>query len=63
MYRGFVHAVMNRESQLFLHDAADRLRELVELAPDISEELRRFAYDLERLAAEDFTDRSGPGAA
>ena len=50
---------MNGETQ-FLHDAADKLRQWAEHARDISQELHQFADDLERLAAEAFTDRSGP---
>jgi len=34
----------------FLSEAADRLRELAARAPDISDELRRFATDLEQMA-------------
>jgi hypothetical protein len=52
---------MNGETQ-FLHDAADKLRQLAEHAPGISQELHQFADDLERLAAEGFTHRSGPEA-
>jgi hypothetical protein len=52
---------MNGETQ-FLHYAADKLRQLAERAPDISQELHQFADELERLATEAFTDRSGPEA-
>ena len=43
---------MTNQYTQFLRGAAHRLRELAEHAADISPELRRFADDLDRLAAE-----------
>jgi hypothetical protein len=43
---------MRNSYSYFLEEAADRLLELADWAPDIGTELRRFAADLLELAAE-----------
>lgn len=40
---------MKNDYSKFVAEAADRIRELAERAPDIGVELRRFADDLDRL--------------
>jgi hypothetical protein len=44
--------LMRNSYSCFLEEAADRLLELADRAPDIGTELRRFAADLMQLAAE-----------
>jgi hypothetical protein len=53
--------LMRNSYSYFLEEAADRLLELANRAPDIGAELRRFAADLLDLAAkaEERKDRSG----
>ena len=41
---------MQKDLTAFLHEAAESLRDLALRAPDIANELRRFADDLERQA-------------
>lgn len=41
---------MGENHPVFLCDAAERLRRLAYVAPDIADELRRFADELERYA-------------
>jgi hypothetical protein len=52
---------MRNSYSYFLEEAADRLLELADRAPDIGAELRRFAADLIELAAkaEEWKDRPG----
>jgi len=49
---------MQKNLTAFLHEAAESLRDLALRAPDIANELRRFADDLERQAEQRRHDRT-----
>jgi hypothetical protein len=50
---------MSDEYSKYLCGVAERLRIFAERAPDIASELRRFAADIEQIAAEEVAPRRG----